>query len=87
MHSSRSKKKVLCGNHGSPHVHPSIFPATCLSSSLLVRLSVAWHQRLQCWLDFHEIWYKSSLQKYGATVSHTPLKDVNESLPALSIFI
>jgi hypothetical protein len=55
--------------------------------SLLVRLSVAWHQRLQRWLDFHEIPYKSSLQKHGATVSHTPLKDVNESLPALSIFI
>jgi hypothetical protein len=55
--------------------------------SLLVRLSVAWHQRLECWLDFHEIRYKSSLQKHGATVSHTPLKDINESLPALSIFI
>ena len=55
--------------------------------SLLVRLSVAWHQRLERWLDFHEIRYKSSLQKHEATVSHTPLKDVNESLPALSIFI
>ena len=55
--------------------------------SLLVRLSVAWHQRLECWFDFHEIRHKSSLQKHGATASHTPLKNVNESLPALSIFI
>jgi hypothetical protein len=55
--------------------------------SLLVRLSVAWHQRLVCWLDFHEIRYKSSLQKHGTNVSHTALKDVNASLPALSIFI
>jgi hypothetical protein len=55
--------------------------------SLLFRLSVAWLQRQECWLDFHEIRHKSSLQKHGATVSHTPLKDVNESLPALSIFI
>jgi hypothetical protein len=55
--------------------------------SLLVRLSVAWHQRLKSWLDFHEILCKSSLQKHGATVRHTPLKGVNEFLPALSIFI
>jgi len=64
--------------HFSFHVH---------ILSLLVRLSVAWLQRLVCWLDFHEIRYKSSLQKHGATLSHTPLKDVNESLPALYISI
>jgi len=30
MHSLRSKtRKVLCGNHVSPHVHLSIFPSTC----------------------------------------------------------